>query len=641
MKLYNSLSFKKEEFKPINPKEISMYVCGPTVYDSPHLGHAKSAVAFDLMRRYFKFKGFEVKLVKNYTDIDDKIIQRANERGIDYKTLSERYIKEYEEIMDILNIQKDYKNPRATEVIDFMIEIVQGLISKDYAYESNGSVYFDVKSFAKYKTILQNISEEDLEEEEEEEIEYNHIEEKRNPKDFALWKKSKEDEPFWESPWGKGRPGWHIECSAMAINFLSETIDIHGGGQDLKFPHHRNEISQSEAYTGKPFANYFMHNGFVNVDNEKMSKSLGNFFLVSDVAKEYDPMVIRLFLISTHYRKSVNYSLDNMDQAKKNYAKLINAIQKIHNAPAIEHDTNAMNELISKINRAESNLINAMDDDFNTPVAIAEIMVLFREINRIVFEEDNKINRVFKERLFKFIELIDQIFGLFPNIENQLVGQLDLSIAGSFDKRGKLIEDLLEIIKNARSGLREEKVFDISDDIREKINDFYVRKELGLSLGGSFDERGVLISDLIEVLKNLSKWLEERGNSELSKKISEKIENLGLTEEISMEVAGSFDLRGELINKLVDFFTEIRSEVRKTKNFDVSDYICEKLGHFWITRELDIERAGSFDKRGVLIDELLDVIDEIRSELRKRKLYTFSDNIREKMEKLGIKIEDN
>jgi len=641
MKIYNSLSFKKEEFKPINPKEISMYVCGPTVYDSPHLGHAKSAVAFDLMRRYFKFKGFEVKLVKNYTDIDDKIIQRANERGIDYKTLSERYIKEYEEIMDILNIQKDYKNPRATEVIDFMIEIVHGLISKDYAYESNGSVYFDVKSFAKYKTILQNISEEDLEEEEEEEIEYNHIEEKRNPKDFALWKKSKEDEPFWESPWGKGRPGWHIECSAMAINFLSETIDIHGGGQDLKFPHHRNEISQSEAYTGKPFANYFMHNGFVNVDNEKMSKSLGNFFLVSDVAKEYDPMVIRLFLISTHYRKSVNYSLDNMDQAKKNYAKLINAIQKIHNAPAIEHDTNAMNELISKINRAESNLINAMDDDFNTPVAIAEIMVLFREINRIVFEEDNKINRVFKERLFKFIELIDQIFGLFPNIENQLVGQLDLSIAGSFDKRGKLIEDLLEIIKNARSGLREEKVFDISDDIREKINDFYVRKELGLSLGGSFDERGVLISDLIEVLKNLSKWLEERGNSELSKKISEKIENLGLTEEISMEVAGSFDLRGELINKLVDFFTEIRSEVRKTKNFDVSDYICEKLGHFWITRELDIERAGSFDKRGVLIDELLDVIDEIRSELRKRKLYTFSDNIREKMEKLGIKIEDN
>ncbi len=641
MKLYNSLSFKKEEFKPLNPKEVLMYVCGPTVYDSPHLGHAKSAVAFDLIRRFLKFKGYEVKLVKNYTDIDDKIIKRANERGINFNILSEQYIKEYEEIMDILNIQKDYKNPRATEVIDFMIEIVQGLISKGYAYESNGSVYFDTLSFSKYKTILQNISEEDLEAEEEEELGHSPLEEKKNPKDFALWKKSKEGEPFWESPWGNGRPGWHIECSAMAINYLSETIDIHGGGQDLKFPHHRNEISQSEAYTGKTFANYFMHNGFVNIDNEKMSKSLGNFFLVSDVVKKYDPMTIRLFLISTHYRKSVNYSLDNMDQAKKNYAKLINAIYKIHNAPAIENDTDAMNELISKIDRAESNLIEAMDDDFNTPIAIAEIMVLFRDINRVVFEENHEINIGFRDRLFKFVEVIDQIFGLFPDIEKQLGGHLDLSIAGSFDKRGKLIEDLLEIIKDARSGLREEKAFDISDDIREKINDFYVRKELSLTLGGSFDERGKLISNLIEFLKNLSKLLEERGNKELGEKVLEKLETLGLTEEVNIKVAGSFDLRGELINKLVDIFTEIRSKVRNMKIFDVSDYICENLGDFWITRELDVERAGSFDKRGVLIDELLDVIFEIRSKLRERKLYDISDKIRQRLQAIGIDIEDN
>jgi cysteinyl-tRNA synthetase len=474
MLIYNSLTFKKEEFKPLNPNEILMYVCGPTVYDSPHLGHAKSAVAFDIIRRYFKFKDYNVKLVKNYTDIDDKIIQRANERGIDFRILSEQYIKEYEEIMSLLNIQKDYKNPRATEVIDFMIEIIEGLISRGHAYESNGSVYFDVSSFPKYKAILQNISEDDLETEEDEEEENNQIylDEKKSPKDFALWKKSKEDEPFWESPWGNGRPGWHIECSAMAINFLGETIDIHGGGQDLKFPHHRNEISQSEAYTGKTFANYFMHNGFVNVDNEKMSKSLGNFFLVSDVAKKYDPMVIRLFLLSSHYRKSVNYSLDNMDQTKKNYEKLITTIQKINDSSTIEKETDGMNELISKIDRAETNLIEAMDDDFNTPVAIAEIMTILREINRIILEENQEITVKFKDRFFKFVKDIDQIFGIFPNLKEQLKGDLIIPK----DEKDKLINSLLEILKNTRNKLRKKKIYDISDEIREKL------RELGINI---------------------------------------------------------------------------------------------------------------------------------------------------------------
>jgi cysteinyl-tRNA synthetase len=452
-----------------------MYVCGPTVYDSPHLGHAKSAVAFDIIRRYFKFKGFNVKLVKNYTDIDDKIIQRANERGIDFKTLSDQYIQEYEEIMRILNIQKDYKNPRATEVINFMIEIIEGLISKGHAYESNGSVYFDVNSFPKYKTILQNISEDDLETEEDEEEEYNQIylDEKKNPKDFALWKKSKEDEPFWESPWGRGRPGWHIECTAMAINYLGETIDIHGGGQDLKFPHHRNEISQSEAYTNKKFANFFMHNGFVNVDNEKMSKSLGNFFLVSEVAKQYDPMVIRLFLLSSHYRKSVNYSLDNMDQTKKNYEKLITTIQKINDSSAIEKETDAMKELISNIDAAEFNLIEAMDDDFNTPVAIAEIMTIFREINRVILEENQEINIKFKDRFFKFIQDLDQIFGIFPNLKEQLKGGLIIPK----DEKDKLINSLLDILKNTRNKLREKKIYDISDEIRDKLRNLGINIE--------------------------------------------------------------------------------------------------------------------------------------------------------------------
>ena len=461
MKIYNSLSFKKEEFKPLNPNEVLMYVCGPTVYDSPHLGHAKSAVAFDLIRRYLKFKGFDVKLVKNYTDIDDKIIKRANERGIDYKTLSEQYIKEYEEIMDILNIQKDYKNPRATEVIDFMIEIVQGLISKGYAYESNGSVYFEVASFSKYKTILQNISEEELEAEEEEELGHSHLEEKKNPKDFALWKKSKEGEPFWESPWGNGRPGWHIECSAMAINYLSESIDIHGGGQDLKFPHHRNEISQSEAYTGKPFANYFMHNGFVNVDNEKMSKSLGNFFLVSDVIKKYDPMVVRFFLLSSHYRKSINYSLDTMSQAEKNHNKILNTIKKINDAPAQEIESAQLNEIISKIEISRQNIVNAMEDDFNTPVAIAEIMTLFRDLNQAILEKKIILNEQFKDKFFSYIKDIDEIFGLFPALKEDLIDK--------FDKKDDLIKNLLEIIRDTRNMLREKKLYDMSDEIRKKL----------------------------------------------------------------------------------------------------------------------------------------------------------------------------
>jgi len=489
--VYNSLTCQKEEFKPNNPHEVLVYVCGPTVYDSPHLGHAKSAVAFDLIRRYLKFRGYNVKLVKNYTDIDDKIIKRANERGINFNQLSEYYIKEYIEIMDLLNIEEDYKNPRATEVIDYMIEMIQGLIDKGHAYESNGSVYFKVDSFPKYWGLFWNVSEEELkkfiEEREsdtrDEERRYglthegahtSEIEEKFNPKDFALWKKSKENEPYWESPWGNGRPGWHIECSAMALKFLGETIDIHGGGQDLKSPHHQNEIAQSEAYTGKPFANYFMHNGFVNIDNEKMSKSLGNFFLVSDVAKAYEPMVIRLFLISSQYRKSLNYSLENIEQAKKNYEKLINTIQKINDSPTVEKESEKNNELIKRIDSAKKNIISAMDDDFNTPVALAEIMSLFRELNRAIIEEKTEINHNFKENIFDFITYIDKIFGILPQLKKLMEGGLT-SVANEEDEN--IIKELLEIFKETRAKLRAQKLYDISDYIREKLQELGIKIE--------------------------------------------------------------------------------------------------------------------------------------------------------------------
>ncbi|MFX1303876.1 MAG: cysteine--tRNA ligase [Promethearchaeota archaeon] len=475
MKVYNSLTFKKEEFKTIIPNEVLMYVCGPTVYDSPHLGHAKSAVTFDLIRRYLEFKGFKVNMVKNYTDIDDKIIARANEKNVEFRELSEQYIKEYKEIMEILNIKKDSKNPRATEVINFMIDFIQGLISKGHAYEKKGSVYFSVKSFPKYNSILQNVKGETIEDEEQDYLgdqDTAYGDDKLDIRDFALWKKMKEGEPYWESPWGKGRPGWHIECSAMAMNFLGETIDIHGGGQDLKFPHHRNEIAQSESYTGKPFANYFIHNGFVNVDDEKMSKSLGNFFLVSEVVKKYDPMVVRWFLIASHYRSSVNYSLENMEQAKKNYNKIVNTIKKINETITVENGSKELRTLISKIEESQSKIIEAMDDDFDTPVAIAEILSLFRELNKALLEEKVEITENFKDYFFKFIKELDEIFGLFPILKKDL----QLGVKEVFDDKDTLIKNLIDIIKDTRIKLRERKIYDLSDEIRK------ILRELGINI---------------------------------------------------------------------------------------------------------------------------------------------------------------
>ncbi|MFX1256339.1 MAG: cysteine--tRNA ligase [Promethearchaeota archaeon] len=635
MKIYNSLTFKKEEFKPLRPNEVLMYVCGPTVYDSPHLGHAKSAVAFDLIRRYFTFKGYNVKLVKNYTDIDDKIIKRANERNIDFKTLSEQYIKEYEDIMKLLNVEKDYKNPRATEVINFIIELIQGLIRKGYAYEQNGSIYFSVNSFPEYKKILQNVKEAE-EEGDSEDQDTIQGDDKRNRRDFALWKKWKEGEPFWESPWGRGRPGWHIECSAMAINFLGESIDIHGGGQDLKFPHHRNEISQSEAYTGKKFANYFIHNGFVNVNDEKMSKSLGNFFLVSDVAKEYDPIVIRLFLLSSHYRKSVNYSLDNMTQAKKNYGKMINLIKKVSEIKPVKNENKAIFDLILKIDSAEINIFKAMDDDFNTPVAIAEIMTLFREINKVIFEKKNKVSTKFKDRFFSFIKNIDAIFGIFPIT----IRGLELDVAGSFDKRGELINKIMVIISKTSKRLCEEKIYDINRDILDRLKNFWIRKELNENLENSFDKQGKLINDLLELFAGIISKLEEKKVDVLGIENYRKLTDLYLKDGFNIEIADSFDKRGELINKLLRFFTDVLLNLREKKLFEVSNFICEIMRDFWGKKDLDLGLGSSFDKRGELIDELLDILFNIRKELRTRKIYNISDYIRGELKKIGIYVED-
>ena len=474
MKVYNSLTFKKEEFKSIKPKEVKMYVCGPTVYDSAHIGHAKSAVVFDLIHRYLKYKGYNVIVVKNYTDIDDKIIERANEKNINFKDLSEHYISEYEEIMTALNVEADTKNPRATEFIPKIIDFIQELISKGNAYENNGSVYFSVETFDNYGTFFTRAKETEPNDDgteitPDQDIQFG--DDKQNPKDFALWKKMKEGEPFWESPWGKGRPGWHIECSAMVLNLLGETIDIHGGGQDLKFPHHPNEIAQSESYTGKPFSNYFVHNGFVNVDDEKMSKSLGNFFMVTDILKEYDPMVVRWYLVSSHYRSSINYSPNSLEQSKKEYNKLFNTIKKIYESVQIKTKSKDMDDLILRIDNAFENIIKAMDDDFDTPVAIAEILSLFREINKVILQDGKEINEAFKRSFSNFIEKIDAILGVFPDIENKVLGH----DKGS-DEQGTLIKNLIDLITSLRDQMREKKLYEMSDQIRNRL------RELGIDI---------------------------------------------------------------------------------------------------------------------------------------------------------------
>jgi cysteinyl-tRNA synthetase len=475
MKVYNSLSFEKEEFVPLVSKIIKMYVCGPTVYDSAHLGHAKAAVVFDVIRRYFQFKGYEVEYVTNYTDIDDKIINRANELNISFKDLSEKYIEEYEQISKALNILPPTLTPRATEVIPFILNFIKELIKKGHAYERNGSVYFSVKSFSKYNSIMQNVKED----EDQEELEEDYLvdqdttfgEDKLDIKDFALWKKMKEGEPFWQSPWGKGRPGWHIECSAMVLNLLGETIDIHGGGQDLKFPHHRNEIAQSESYTGKPFSKYFMHNGFINVNDEKMSKSLKNSFIVTDILKQYDPMVVRWYLIKSHYRSSINYVPDNLVQSEAEYNRLLNTIKKVYQTHPEQIKSKDMVVLVKRINTSFDRIIAAMDDDFDTPVAIAEILTLFREINKAILEEEKTINKEFKDQFVDFIEKLESIFGVFPNIEEKVLG-----ITFGTTEKDLLLKKLVDLLIDVRNELRIKKMYELSDRIRDQL------RELGIDV---------------------------------------------------------------------------------------------------------------------------------------------------------------
>ncbi len=394
IKLYNTLSGKKEEFVPIHPGKMTMYACGVTVYDFSHIGHARGAVAFDLIQRYFRRKGFDVTYVRNFTDVDDKIINRAREEGIAPHEVAHKYIEAYQEDMKRLGVGRADIEPKATEHINEMIEVIKGLVTKGHAYVVDGDVYFRVASFKEYGKLSKR-NPEDLKAGARVEVD----ERKLDPLDFALWKASKPGEPAWDSPWGPGRPGWHIECSAMGFKHLGETFDIHAGGKDLVFPHHENELAQSEAYSGKRFVNYWLHNGFVNINQEKMSKSLGNFFTIRDILGRYDAEVVRLFLLSTHYRSPIDFSdmslkdvragLDRFYTMKEGILKFLAGKKP----PAVKPEEvieAADRPLYEKIRNLPRAFEEAMDDDFNTAFAIGLIYDLVREVNKVLAEADKK-----------------------------------------------------------------------------------------------------------------------------------------------------------------------------------------------------------------------------------------------------------
>ncbi|MDY6016631.1 MAG: cysteine--tRNA ligase [Oscillospiraceae bacterium] len=427
MKIYNTLTRRKEEFKPITEGEVKIYACGPTVYNYIHIGNARPICVFDVLRRYFEYRGYKVTFVQNFTDIDDKIIKRANEENSTFTEVSEKYIEEFWKDANGLNFRPATVHPKATENIDKIIEIVQGLIDNGHAYEVDGDVYFSPKTFDEYGKL----SHQPLEElEAGARIMVGDI--KKDPMDFALWKSAKPGEPYWDSPWGKGRPGWHIECSAMVCRYLGESIDIHCGGQDLIFPHHENEIAQSECFTGKPFANYWMHNGYINVDNVKMSKSLGNFFTVRDVAEKYGYEPIRYLMISSSYRSPINYSVDIIEQCKASLSRLYNCRDSLDFEIKNARNGELSADIKEQLDKRTAQFIEAMDDDLNTADGIAAVFELVRDINTLVIGKGGS-----KETAEYATKVFDELTGVLGLVYNRNTETLDSDIDAMIEARTK------------------------------------------------------------------------------------------------------------------------------------------------------------------------------------------------------------
>ncbi len=457
MLIYNSLKRRKEEFQPINPPNVSVYVCGPTVYDFFHIGNARSFIMSDMIRRYLEFKNYNVKFVMNLTDIDDKIIKKSNQENSTAKEVAEKYSEAFLEDISKLEIKKADVYPKATEHINEIIDIIKKLEEKEIAYNVNGNVFYDVSKFDGYGKL----SGKKIDElESGARIEIN--EEKKNPLDFSLWKKAKEGEPFWESPWGKGRPGWHIECSAMSTKHLGETIDIHAGGSDLIFPHHENEIAQSEGASGKNFVNYWIHFGFLNIQNEKMSKSLGNFFTAREILKKYSAETIRMFFFQTHYAGPLNFSEELLTSAQKGLEKITNLAEKIEEEIKLQKSSGNIPEF--DFTRFESAFENAMDDDFNTPQALAVIFDFVKEVNRTISENEN-IDVKFYENTKDFLY-------------KTAVGVLGIvNFEKLKDQNSNSIEDeLIELLIRIRIQAKADKNYKLSDQIRDEL------KNLGIIL---------------------------------------------------------------------------------------------------------------------------------------------------------------
>lgn len=456
MKFYNTLTRKKEEFVPLEGNTVKIYVCGPTVYDSPHIGHARTYIAFDAIRRYLKYKGYNVIYVVNITNVDDKIINRAKELGEHPLKLAERYEREFFDAMEKLNVEKADFSPRVTDHMQDIISFIQKLIEKGYAYVSEGDVYFSVEKFEGYgKLSHQSLKE--IKAGARVEI----SEKKRNPLDFALWKKAKEGEISWSSPWGEGRPGWHIECSTMSMKYLGETLDIHGGAQDLIFPHHENEIAQSEALTGKTFVRYWLHTGFLLVKGEKMSKSLGNFITIDELLKTYDANSFRFLVLQTHYRKPLDFKFENLEKAKRAYKRLANALdylkQKLEEANG-EDNTKVLE-------RYKEKFFEALDDDFDTPKALA---ILFAFVNEVY---KSRMDRKSTEEAIKFFEDVFKIFGF--KLEKKIDRAKLISLANEFisNAENKEEKELIEILIEIRAEHRRKKDYKIADYIRDKLRE--------------------------------------------------------------------------------------------------------------------------------------------------------------------------
>jgi cysteinyl-tRNA synthetase len=477
MKIFNTMTGKKEDFIPIERGKVGIYACGVTVYDYSHIGHARSAVVFDIISRYLRHKGFAVKYVRNFTDIDDKIIKRANVEGTTWDKVAQKYITGYYEDMDRLGVARADLEPRATDHIQEMIGVIKALIDNGHAYVSEGSVYFAVDTFPEYGKLSGKEQKDLLAG-----ARVNIEEKKRNPSDFALWKASKENEPWWESPWGKGRPGWHIECTAMAIRHLGESIDVHGGGADLIFPHHDNEIAQSEAFTGKPFAKYWVHNGFITIDKEKMSKSLGNFFTIREILDKFDPEVIRLFLLSSHYRSPIEFSNEQLRDGEASLDRCYSTISRINEflsvAPAPVQKAHKdiaeiYDELAAVLDTFTDRFEEAMDDDFNTALAIGHVFELIRVINKFLdAKPQGKDARTLIARALDSLHLTSSVLNLFHRTPARWnVDLLEI-------KKIPFTEIEIEQKIQARRTARENKDWALADSIRKEL-----------------EEKGILLED--------------------------------------------------------------------------------------------------------------------------------------------------